>query len=115
MPAEAHRLGCRIDGSFGMARLPDCGGCTQALQASGTTQSAGWNTSLWLDGDSGARMDLDRPRGVRALHFADVHDLLASRANAVALGLVGALLPYIGAHLWLKELCPTRYGAGRTG
>jgi hypothetical protein len=81
--------GFTIKRPIGLGYISEFGVYTYGVQGSRDVKDRGWNTSLWLDGDTGALRSLDLPIGKHsgdtvsswlwALHFADVHDLLAYR------------------------------------
>lgn len=108
---------------YGMAYIPGWNVYTYAVEASGRVQAHGWENSLWLDGDSGALVELDlaktRPLGaqvdvwLRALHFADLGDNLAWRWFVFAVGLVTTILSVTGVYIWWTKHAARRVSRAR--
>lgn len=96
-----------------------------AVQGSRDIRERGWNTSLWLDGDTGELKLLDLPTGAHsgetvsrwlyALHFADVRGLLAYRIFVCALGLVIVMLSVTGVYIWWKKRRARQFSRAHRG
>lgn len=119
MALEAPRRGFRIERPYGMAYIPQWGVYTYAVSANVNIQHSAWTTSLWLDGNTGALVEMDLPSGehagntvenwLRALHFADLRDSFAYRVLLCALGLVIAVQSITGIYIWLKKRRARRF------
>ena len=113
MARQALLHGFRIERPYGMAYLPDIGVYTYAVVSDLNIQAHGWSTSLWLDGNSGALVELDLPSGrhagntveawLRALHFADWRDSLAYRTVVCLAGVVITALSLTGIYVWYRK------------
>lgn len=109
--AAAH--GFHIVRPFGMAYIPGWNVYTYDVVSDAQVQAHGWETSLWLDGDTGALVELDiaatRPPGntvdlwLRALHFGDLNDNLGYRWFVFAVGGVTTTLSITGVYIWWKK------------
>jgi uncharacterized iron-regulated membrane protein len=105
--------GFTVGKPFGLAYLPEFGVYSYDVASSLDVRGHGWDTGVWLDGDTGELRKLFRPTGehrgntvstwLRALHFADVHGSLAYRVFVCLLGLVITLLSYTGVYLWWRK------------
>lgn len=113
MASEAIRRGFRVDRPHGMAYIEQWGVYTYSVQSSVNIEAGGWNTSLWIDGNSGALLYVelpeDQPVGnsigtwLRALHFADLHDSLPYRWLVAFVGLATATLSLTGVYIWWRK------------
>jgi uncharacterized iron-regulated membrane protein len=113
MAEAAARRGFRIERPYGMGYIEDWGVYTYAVASDRNIQKESWGTSLWLDGDTGALVELDVPAGqpagaaidawMRALHFADLRDSAAYRLFTFLIGLAVAGLSVTGVYIWLKK------------
>jgi uncharacterized iron-regulated membrane protein len=113
MAQMAARRGFRIERPYGMAYIPDWGVYTYSVIGSANIQAHGWETSLWLDGDTGALVSEDVPGAepigndlttwLRALHFGDLRDSLIYRTILCASGFAVSLLSVTGVLIWLKK------------
>jgi hypothetical protein len=94
-----------------------------SVQGSRDVRERGWNTSLLLDGDTGALRYLDLPTGEHsgntvtswlwALHFGDVYGFLPYRIFVCALGLVIVMLSVTGVYIWWKKRLARKFSASR--
>jgi len=108
---EAKRHGLVVRRPYGMAYIEEWGVYTYTVLSTEDLQSEGWNTSIWIDGDSGAPLHVELPqeaRGgnaveawLRALHFADLRGSSLYRWLVVVLGLVTVALSATGIYIWL--------------
>ena len=81
----AAERGFKILRPYGMAYIESLGVYTYAVVSNLNVQNNAWSTSVWVDGDTGEIRDVSVPSGahvgntvetwLRALHFADIHDL----------------------------------------
>jgi uncharacterized iron-regulated membrane protein len=98
---------------YGMAYIPGWNVFTYAVVTAQNVQAQSWDTSLWLDGDSGGLVKLDIPAGqrfgnrvdvwLRALHFGDLNDNLAYRIFVALVGLATTILSITGVLIWLRK------------
>ena len=63
MGEQAARRGFTVRGPKGLGYIKEFGVYAYAVQGSRDVRERGWNTSLWLDGDTGALRSLDLPTG----------------------------------------------------
>ena len=113
MAAEAARRGFTVRRPYGMAFIEEWGVYTYSVESSLSVQRNAWNTSLWLDGDTGRLVSADVPVGehtgntletwLRALHFADLGDAMVYRLIVCALGIVVVVLSVTGTYIWWKK------------
>ncbi len=113
MAAEAARRGFKVYRPYGMAYIEEWGVYTYAVESSLRVQQHAWNTSLWLDANTGKLVSFEVPSGehfgntigtwLRALHFADLRDALAYRLFVCLLGLVVTMLSVTGIYIWLRK------------
>lgn len=123
MAAEARRRGFRIERPYGMGYIADWGVYTYAVVSDVNVEAHAWNTSLWLDGDSGEVVDGDFTQSkrmgnllavwLRALHFADVGDSLVYRMIVFIVGLAIAGLSGTGIYIWWRKRSARRHGRQR--
>ncbi len=123
MAAEAARRGFTVYRPYGMAYIEEWGVYTYSVLSSLRVQEHAWNTSLWLDGNTGKLVSFEVPSGehsgntvgtwLRALHFADLRDALAYRALVCILGVVITMLSVTGIYIWLKKRRARRHARGR--
>lgn len=119
MAIEAAQRGFRVERPYGMAYIQEFGVYTYAVATNVNIQHSAWSTSLWLDGNTGALVKIDLPRGqhagntvgnwLRALHFADLRDLLAYRVLVCTLGLMLTMLSITGVYIWVKKCRARRF------
>jgi uncharacterized iron-regulated membrane protein len=113
MSKAAARYRFHIIRPYGMAYIPGWNVYTYAVDSGGNLQAHAWGTSLWLDGDTGALVDLDiaatRRAGntvdgwMRALHFGDLRDNGPFRAFVCLMGLAVTLLSGTGIYIWVRK------------
>lgn len=113
MQRIAARRGFRIIRPYGMGYIESLGVYVYAVDSTANVQRDAWSTSVWVDGDTGDIRDVGVPSGehtgntvetwLRALHFADLRDLLAYRALVAAMGVVLVALSVTGIYVWLKK------------
>ncbi len=111
--SEASRRGFRVDRPHGMAYIEQWGVYTYSVQSSVNIEAGGWNTSLWIDGNSGALLYVELPQDqhvgnsigtwLRALHFADLHDSLLYRWLVAFIGLATVTLSLTGIYIWWRK------------
>jgi uncharacterized iron-regulated membrane protein len=99
---------------YGLAYIPEFGVYTYAVRSSLDIRAHGWDTSLWLDGDTGALRDLSLPSGQHSgntvsvwlwgLHYGDIRDFLPYRILVCIFGLILVMLSVTGVYIWWKKL-----------
>ena len=131
MAEQAAKHHFTIKRPFGMAYIPQFGVYTYAVLSSVDIRGQSWDTSIWIDGNTGELKDVSlptvQPTGNKigawlwAIHFADIHDFLPFRILVSFLGLLITLLSVTGVYIWWKKrkgriLAASRQRqAGRTG
>ncbi len=113
MKEQAALHGFIVEAPTGLGYILELGVYTYGVRSSRDVREGGWDTSLWLDGNTGVLRSLDLPTGEHsgntisnwlwALHFADVFGLLAYRIFVCALGLVITMLSVTGVYIWWKK------------
>lgn len=119
----AAQRGFRIERPYGMAYIESLGVYTYAVESSLNVQKNAWSTSVWVDGDTGEIRDVSLPSDehsgntvetwLRALHFADLHDLLIYRIVVAVAGVIVVMLSLTGVYLWLKKRRARRWSSAR--
>lgn len=115
----------RILRPYGMAYIPGWNVFTYAVASEQNVQAHSWDTSLWLDGDTGRLVQLDLPARkqtgnqvdawLRALHFGDLGDNLAYRTVLALAGAATAVISVTGVMIWLKKRRARRRRGGISG
>ena len=123
MDEQAARRGFTVARPYGLGYIKEFGVYAYAVQGSRDVRERGWNTSLWLDGDTGALRSLDLPTGEHsgntisnwlwALHYGDVFGWLAYRVFVCIFGLVIALLSITGVYIWWRKRQARKWSAAR--
>lgn len=123
MAQAAAKRGFRIEHPYGMAYIEDWGVYTYAVASDRNVQKESWGTSLWLDGDTGALVELEVPTGeqtgaaidtwMRALHFADLRDWAAYRLFVCLIGIAVTGLSGTGVYIWLRKRTGDAVRGGR--
>jgi uncharacterized iron-regulated membrane protein len=113
MLGSARRFGYSIIRPYGMAYIPGWNVYTYAVVSRASVQAHGWETSLWVDGDTGQLVGLDvtatervgnkLDTWLRALHFGDLGDSVLYRAFVCAVGIVTSMLSVTGVYIWWKK------------
>jgi len=113
LAGEAQRHGFTLNRPYGMAYIEDWGIYTYTAASSADVQAHAWSTSVSIDGDSGAWIATELPRGqhagntvgtwLRALHFADLQDSTAYRIAVAALGGATMVLSVTGIYIWHRK------------
>jgi uncharacterized iron-regulated membrane protein len=98
---------------YGLAYIPEFGVYTYSVRCSLDIRGNGWDTSVWVDADTGALRDVGLPSGLHtgntvttwlwALHYADVRDWLPYRMLVFAAGLVISMLAVTGVYIWWRK------------
>ena len=113
MAQQAELHGFTITRPYGMAYIPEFGVYTYAVRSSRDIRSHGWDTSVWVDGDTGALRDVGLPSGQHTgntistwlwgLHYGDIRDFLPYRILVCIFGLVLTMLSVTGVYVWWKK------------
>jgi uncharacterized iron-regulated membrane protein len=108
----------------GFGYLPEQGVYLYDVHSSRDVWWHGWNTGIWLDGDTGdlrmfmpttgAHLGDTVSAWLRGLHFGDVHDFLLYRIFDCLMGLVLAILSGTGVYVWLRKHAARRHARRRT-
>ena len=85
----AAQHGFTITRPYGMAYIPEFGVYTYAVRGSNDIRGEGWDTSIWIDGNTGALRDVSLPSGQHTgntistllwgLHYGDIRNFLVYR------------------------------------
>ena len=113
MAQQATLRGLTIQRPYGMAYIPQFGVYTYAVRSSLDVRAHGWDTSIWVDGDTGQLRDVGLPSGQQTgntisvwlwgLHYGDIRDWLPYRILVCLFGLVLAMLAVTGVYIWWKK------------
>ena len=124
MAQQAELHGFTITRPYGMAYIPQFGVYTYAVRSSRDVRGHGWDTSIWLDGDTGALRDVGLPSGQHTgntistwlwgLHYGDIRDWLAYRILVCLFGLVLTMLSVTGVYIWWRKRKARRLANART-
>lgn len=98
---------------YGMAYIPDFGVYTYAVRSSKDIRAHGWDTSIWVDGNSGELRDVSLPSGQHSgntistwlwgIHYGDLRDFYPYRVFVCVLGLLLVMLSFTGVYIWWKK------------
>jgi uncharacterized iron-regulated membrane protein len=101
---------------LGIGYQPELGVYDTAVRSNADIRCDGWNTGLWLDGDSGALQTVSLPRRglagdqidawLWALHYGDLFGLLSYRILVCIFGIVVAAVCGTGFYIWLRKRAP---------
>ena len=110
---QAKLHGFTVTRPYGMAYIPEFGVYTYAVRSSRDIRGHGWDTSVWVDGDTGGLRDVGLPSGQHAgntvstwlwgLHYGDIRDYLAYRTLVCVFGVVLVMLSITGVYIWWKK------------
>src|SRR5208282_6087267 len=105
--------GFSITRPYGMAYIPEFGVYTYDVRASNDIRGHGWDTGVWIDGNTGAMRQVFLPSGQHAgntvstwlwgLHYGDIRDFLPYRILVAFFGLVLTMLSVTGIYIWWKK------------
>ena len=98
---------------YGMAYIPEFGVYTYAVRSNRDIRGHGWDTSVWVDGDTGALRDVGLPSGQHTgntlstllwgLHYGDIRDFLSYRILVAVFGIVLVMLSVTGVFIWWSK------------
>ncbi|MGA7411825.1 MAG: PepSY-associated TM helix domain-containing protein, partial [Bryobacteraceae bacterium] len=110
---------------YGLAYIPEFGVYTYAVRSSRDVRGHGWDTSIWVDGNTGALRDVSLPSGQRSgntvstwlwgLHYGDIRDFLPYRILVSLFGLILVMLSVTGIYIWWKKRKVRKLSATRRG
>ena len=123
MAQQAALRGLTIQRPYGMAYIPQFGVYTYAVRSSLDIRAHGWDTSIWVDGDTGQLRDVGLPSGQHTgntisvwlwgLHYGDIRDWLPYRILVCLFGLVLTMLAVTGVCIWWKKRKARKLGAAQ--
>lgn len=103
----------KITRPYGMAYIPEFGVYTYAVRGSNDIRGEGWDTSIWIDGNTGALRDVSLPSGQHTgntvstvlwgLHYGDIRNFLPYRILVAFFGLVLTVISVTGVYIWWKK------------
>ena len=109
--AEEHHYS--IERPYGMAYIPEYGAYTYGVRSSMDLRGHGWDTTVLIDGNSGAVREIDLPRGQHigntistllwGIHYGDLRDWLPFRIMICLFGVLLATLSYTGIAIWWRK------------
>ena len=113
MAQIAAHHGFKITRPYGMAYIPEFGVYTYAVRGSNDIRGEGWDTSIWIDGNTGTLRDVSLPYGQHAgntvstilwgLHYGDIRNFLPYRILVALFGLVLTVISVTGVYIWWKK------------
>ena len=113
MAEQAALHGFTVTRPYGMGYIPEFGVYTYSVRSSRDIRGHGWDTGIWVDGNTGALRDVDLPSGQHTgntistwlwgLHYGDIRDFLPYRVLVCLFGLVLTMLSVTGVYIWLKK------------
>jgi uncharacterized iron-regulated membrane protein len=113
MAEQAAKHGFTITRPFGMGYIPEFGVYTYDVRTSADIRGHGWDTGVWVDGDTGQLRKVFLPYGQHSgntistvlwgLHYGDIRDILAYRLLVFILGFVIVMLSVTGVYIWWKK------------
>jgi uncharacterized iron-regulated membrane protein len=113
MAEQAAKYHLDITRPFGMAYIAEFGVYTYDVRTKQDIRSHGWDTGVWIDGDTGELRKVFLPYGEHTgntistvlwgLHYGDIRDILAYRALVFIFGFVIVALSITGIYIWWKK------------
>ena len=114
--ARSH--GFTITRPYGLAYIVDFGVYSYDVRTSADIRGHGWDTGIWIDGDTGALKKVFLPSGQHAgntistwlwaIHYGDIRDWTPFRALVALFGLVVVMLSVTGVYVWWKKRAARR-------
>jgi len=118
MAAEHHFTVTR---PYGLAYIPEFGVYTYDVRGSNDIRGHGWDTGVWVDGNTGALRQVFLPSGQHSgntvstwlwgLHYGDIRDFLPYRIMVALFGLILTMLSITGVYIWWKKRAVQRRAA----
>ena len=113
MADQAALHGFKVTRPYGMGYIPEFGVYPYAVRSSRDIRGHGWDTSIWVDANTGELRDVDLPSGQHTgntistwlwgLHYGDIRDLLPYRVLVCVFGIVLTMLSVTGVYVWWKK------------
>jgi uncharacterized repeat protein (TIGR04052 family) len=113
---QAQLHGFTITRPYGLGYVAEFGVYTYDVRASNDIRGHGWDTGVWIDGDTGALRKVFLPAGQHTgntistwlwgLHYGDIRDFLPYRILVALFGLVLVVLSVTGVYIWWKKRGP---------
>jgi uncharacterized iron-regulated membrane protein len=113
MAEQAANHGFTITRTHGMGYIPEFGVYTYDVRTSADIRAHGWDTGVWVDGDTGELRKVFLPYGQHTgntirtvlwgLHYGDIRDFLPYRILVCFFGLVIVMLSVTGVYIWWKK------------
>ena len=110
--AAAHHF--TVTRPWGMGYIAQFGVYTYDVRASNDIRGHGWDTGVWIDGDTGALRKVFLPSGQHTgntistilwgLHYGDIRDVLLYRWLVCIFGVVLAALSVTGVYIWWRKM-----------
>jgi len=123
MAEEAAKYHLTITRPFGMGYIPAFGVYTYDVRTNQDIRSHGWDTGVWVDGDTGQLRKVFLPSGEHTgntistilwgLHYGDIRDILAYRTLVFVFGFVIVILSVTGVYIWWKKRKAQRLAKSR--
>ncbi|HVN17117.1 MAG TPA: PepSY-associated TM helix domain-containing protein, partial [Dongiaceae bacterium] len=94
---------------------------TYDVRGSNDIRGHGWDTGVWVDGNTGALRQVFLPSGQHSgntvstwlwgLHYGDIRDFLPYRIMVALFGLILTMLSITGVYIWWKKRAVQRRAA----
>jgi uncharacterized iron-regulated membrane protein len=125
MAEEAAKRGFRVTRPYGMGYIPEFGVYTYDVRTSADIRGQGWDTGVWVDGDTGQLRKVFLQSGEHTgntistvlwgLHYGDIRDILAYRLSVFIFGFVIVMLSVTGVYIWWRKRKGRVLAASRAG
>jgi len=125
MADQAAKHGFTITRPFGIGYIPEFGVYTYDVRTSADVREYGWDTGVWVDGDTGELRKVFLHVGEHTgntistilwgLHYGDIRDNLAYRLLVFIFGFVVVMLSITGVYIWWKKRRARVVAASRAG
>jgi len=109
----ASRHGFTVTRPYGLAYIPEFGVYTYDVRGSNDIRGHGWDTGVWVDGNTGALRQVFLPSGQHTgntvstwlwgLHYGDIRDFLPYRILVALFGLFLTVISGTGVYIWWKK------------
>ena len=113
MAEQAAQHGFTVTRPYGLAYIPEFGVYAYDVRCSRDIRGHGWDTGVWIDGDTGALRHVFLPSGQHGgntigtwlwgLHYGDIRDFLPYRILVALFGLMLLMLSVTGVYIWWKK------------
>ena len=125
MAEQAAKHGFMITRTHAMRYIPEFGVYTYDVRTSADIRGHGWDTGVWVDGDTGELRKVFLQFGQHTgntirtvlwgLHYGDIRDILAYRLLVFIFGFVTVILSITGVYIWWKKRKARVLAASGTG